>query len=393
MSAPDPLDRTRDRLARLIAFPTVSARSNLELIDWAEAELADLGARTRRTVSADGRKANLLASLGPEAPGGVVLSGHTDVVPADGQAWSGDPFVAEERDGRIRGRGACDMKGFIACVLASAPRFAAAPLVRPVHVALSYDEEVGCLGAPAMIDDMMAAGLAPSACIVGEPTGMKAIEGHKGCCEYRTEFTGREGHSSSPDDGVNAVEYAARFVGELIATHRALKARAPADSPFVPPWTTVSVGRIEGGVAHNVIPDRCVVDWEMRPVRPEDMDWTKDRLRAFVEDRLLPEMRAVRPDAAIRTEIIGEVAGLEPMPGGAALALIAALLGPQRAGTVPFGTEAGLFQSRGVPAVVCGPGFIEHAHKPDEHVSIDQLALCLGMLERLTERLTRRPGA
>ncbi len=379
---------TTDILARLIGFETVSKDTNLSLIEWADHYLRGLGAQTDITTNGDGTKANLFATIGPDIDGGVVLSGHTDVVPVEGQDWSSDPFAAAERDGAIYGRGACDMKGFLACALGLAPRFAEADLARPLHQALSYDEETGCLGAPVMLARLAETGRKPGACIVGEPTAMKVIEGHKGCHEYTTRFQGLEGHGSMPDAGVNAAEYAVRYVAELIATADQMKARAPEGSPFDPPWTTISTGAIRGGIAHNVIPNQCEVDWEFRPVTPEDTAYVKDRIWSYAESVLLPAMRAVHPAADIQTEVVGEVTGLEPLPDSRAVELVAQLTGSNVTGTVPFGTEAGLFQALGIHTVVCGPGSIEQAHKPDEFVTLDQLSQCLAMIERLLPRLS-----
>ena len=383
----DALGETRAILGELIGFQTISAESNLELIAYANARLDALGVRTHLTLSPAGDKANLFATIGPDVDGGIVLSGHTDVVPVEGQDWSTDPFRAVEREGRVYGRGACDMKGFIACALALAPRFAEAGLARPLHLALTYDEEVGCLGAPVLLSALAEHGRRPALCIVGEPTEMRIIEGHKGCHEYTTRFTGLEGHGSRPEAGVNAVEYAARYVGELLATGERLRALAPAGSRFDPPWTTVSVGAIRGGIAHNVIPNRCEVDWEFRPVTAADAAWVKERVWGYAADVLLPAMRAVHPEAAIEIETVGEVGGLEPMPDSEAVRVVTELTGGNKVGVVPFGTEAGLFQRAGIPAVVCGPGSIDQAHKPDEFVALDQLGQCLAMIERLLPRL------
>jgi len=383
------LDATRAILADLIAFPTVSADSNLELIAYCAAKLDALGAKTDMTLDPTGRKANLFATLGPDIDGGVVLSGHTDVVPVEGQDWATDPFAAVERDGLIHGRGSCDMKGFIACALALAPRMAEADLKRPVHFAFTYDEEVGCMGAQVMLKALADAGRRPGICIIGEPTEMRIIEGHKGMCEYTTRFTGLAGHGSAPDLGVSAVEYAVRYVGRLLELREALKARTPPGSRFEPPHTTLQIGRVAGGIAHNVIADGCEVDWEMRPVVDADADFVKREVAAYVEGTLLPAMRAVYPAASIETEVIGEVVGFEPMPESEACALVAELTGGNQRDVVSFGTEAGLYQKQGVSTVICGPGSIAQAHKADEFVAVDQLGQCLDMIGGLVDRLRR----
>ncbi|MFP4449933.1 acetylornithine deacetylase [Rhodosalinus sp.] len=374
-------------MADLIACPTVSSESNLEMMAYLADRLTSLGARTELFTDPSGHKANLFATIGPDRPGGIVLSGHSDVVPAVAEDWASDPFEMVERDGRLYGRGACDMKGFIAAALAVAPDYAAAELARPVHFAFTYDEEVGCLGAQALVRELARREHRPAMAIIGEPTLMHLVDGHKGCCEYTTRFTGTAGHGSAPERGVNAAEYAARYVARLLELRGALQARANADSPFDPPWSTINVGRIEAGVAHNVIAAHAQVDWETRPVRPEDGPFVSETMRAYAEEVLLPAMRAVSPEAAIETETVGEVAGLIPMPENEARKLVAELTGANGAEVVAFGTEAGLFQSIGMSAVVCGPGSIEQAHRPDEYVSLDQLGACLGMLERLGSRL------
>lgn len=381
------LDDTRAILADLIAFPTISADSNLELIAYAADRLGALGARISVMRDDSGRKANLFATLGPDTGGGIVLSGHSDVVPVADQDWSSDPFTLREAEGRLYGRGTCDMKGFIAACLAVAPRYAAADLRRPVHFSLTYDEEVGCLGARHLVDELAVQDIRPAVAIIGEPTGMKIIEGHKGCCEYTTVFTGLEGHGSLPHRGVNAVEYAVRYVARLMELREELKCVASPDSRFDPPFSTVQVGRLTGGVAHNVIPGHCVLDWEMRPVRPEDRTRLLAAIEAYARDSLLPEMRAVAPEAAIVTHVIGEVEGLLPASDNEARAILSELTGANDAGVVSFGTEAGLFQSLGMSVVVCGPGSIEQAHKPDEFVALDQLDACLAMLLGLERKL------
>ena len=381
------LQATVDLLDRLIAYPTVSTDSNLEMIVDLSGRLQSLGARTHIFGDETGTKATLFGTLGPDVAGGILLSGHSDVVPVTDQDWSSDPFKMRQADGLLYGRGTCDMKGFIAASVVMAEHYAALPLRRPVHFAFTYDEETGCLGGQALVPELNRLGIKPDIAIIGEPTEMRVIEGHKGCCEYTTRFEGLEGHGSSPDLGVNAAEYAVRYVTRLMALREDLRARVPVGSRFEPPYTTINIGRVQGGHAHNVIVGKAEVDWEFRPVQTSDLRFVKDTMEAFVEQDLLPQMRAVYPQADISTETLGEVVGLEPMTENAARDLVAGLLGANSAGVVPFGTEAGIFQQMGMDVIVCGPGSIAQAHKPDEFVSLDQLEVCLGMLERLGQKL------
>lgn len=381
------LDETRDLLAELIAFPTVSSDSNLDMIHHLADRLRQAGAEVEIWKDETGAKANLFATLGPKRDGGILLSGHSDVVPVEDQDWSHDPFEMVEREGHWYGRGSCDMKGFIAAAVVMALRYAKLDLQRPVHFAFTHDEEVGCLGARALAGSLGEIGVVPAVAIIGEPTSMRVIEGHKGCYEYTTRFTGLEGHGSAPDRGVNAVEYAVRYVGKLLELKADLRSRAPKDSRFDPPWTTINTGALEGGVAHNVIPGKARVEWEMRPVQHSDAEFVKGALRNFCEDHLLPEMQAVHPTARIETEVIGEVDGLIPMMENEAREIVMELTGANGADVVPFGTEAGIFQGLGMSVVVCGPGSIDQAHKPDEFVSVNQVQQCLDMLERLSAKL------
>lgn len=374
-------------LRDLIGFPTVSTDSNLDMIAYLAERLEHIGARVQVYEDPSGTKANLFATLGPEIDGGILLSGHTDVVPVTDQIWRSDPFEMTEIDGRLYGRGTCDMKGFIAACMALAPHFAGCIGSRPLHFAFTHDEETGCIGAQNLVSALKSRGLTPAIAIIGEPTEMRIIEGHKGCCEYTTHFTGLEGHGSSPARGVNAVEYATRYVSRLMGLREQLYARAPNPGRFDPPETTINIGGIHGGVAHNVIVGRAHVDWEMRPVQSGDAEFVKSDLSRFCADTLLPQMRAVAPEADIRTEVLGEVIGLEPMDTNAARDLVAELTGTNSTDTVPFGTEAGLFQSMGMDVVVCGPGSIHQAHKPDEFLEISQLRACEEMLMRLGARL------
>lgn len=377
------LQDTKDILADLITFPTVSSDSNLEMIAYLATRLEDCKADVHLFTDPSGKKANLFATLGPQKDGGIVLSGHSDVVPVSDQNWTSDPFRMVERDGRLYGRGSCDMKGFIASTIAMAPTFARAVQDRPLHFAFTYDEEVGCIGATHLAHSLQEIGVRPSVAIIGEPTEMRIIEGHKGCYEYTTRFQGLEGHGSAPDLGVNAVEYAARYVSYLLDLKEQLRDMSPPESAFEPPWTTVNVGAFQGGSVHNVIAPKAQVDWEMRPVQHSDADFVKSRLHAYCHEVLLPKMLAVCPDASIETEVIGEVTGLVPTSENEAKQIVAELTGEQDAHLVPFGTEGGIFQNLGMDVVICGPGSIQQAHKADEFVAINQLERCNQMLAKL----------
>ena len=381
------LDRSAEILDALIEFPTISSDSNIDMIDHMADLLEDAGARVERHLSPGETKANLFATLGPDRDGGIILSGHSDVVPTADQAWTCDPFAMTRRDDKLYGRGTCDMKGFIAATLAMAPHFAQKVKDRPLHFSFTYDEETGCLGAQHLSEVLRQKGLKPSIAILGEPTDMQIIEGHKGCCEYTTHFNGLAGHGSMPDHGVNAAEYAVRYVSRLLALKDALRARAPKDSPFEPPWTTINVGAIQAGVAHNVIAPSAEVAWERRPVQDSDARFVKASLAQYCEEELLPQMQAVHPNASILTEVVGEVVGLLPMPENEARRIVAELTGANATGVVAFGTEAGIFQALDMDVVVCGPGSIEQAHKADEYLSLDQLSKCVTMLERLGDHL------
>ncbi|WP_375264879.1 acetylornithine deacetylase [Planktotalea sp.] len=381
------IDATKAILADLIGFPTVSADSNLAMIDYLATRLSDVGAQVDIMKDPTGSKANLFATLGPDIDGGIVLSGHSDVVPVSDQNWSSDPFKMLEAKGHLYGRGTCDMKGFIAACLAMAPTFAQQARARPLHFAFTYDEETGCIGAGHLAESLKQRNLKPGLAIIGEPTSMRIIEGHKGCYEYSTRFQGLEGHGSNPDLGVNAVEYAVRYVARLLELRDQLQGRAPENSRFDPPWTTLNIGALNGGTVHNVIAPKAQIDWEMRPVQAADARFVKDTLRSYCDDVLLPAMRRVHPDASIETEVIGEVAGLIPTDTNEALRIVSELTGANSADVVPFGTEAGIFQALGMDVVVCGPGSIEQAHKADEFLAVEQLEQCLKMLEKLGIKL------
>ena len=377
-------------LSELIKFQTVSGTSNLKLIEYCEKRLDKLGATSFKTFDETKKRVNLFSTITGKQKlngGGIILSGHTDVVPASAKEWSSNPFVATEKNNKVYGRGSCDMKGFIACALAVAPYFASQNLKKPIHFSFTYDEETACQGAPIMIRELKKRNINCSVCIVGEPTSMKAIQAHKGCYEYSTHFTGLAGHGSAPDKGVSAVEYAVRFINKLMDLREELKKRVPKNSVFTPPYSTLQIGRIKGGLARNVIADQCVVDWELRPVVPEDGKFVNESMETYIKDVLLPEMKKVYPKANIEKEIIGEIVGFAKEEKSDAVNLACNLTGDNSQDVVSFGTEAGLFQEIGISTVVCGPGSIEQAHKIDEHVSFEQLKLCLKMLINLKEKI------
>ena len=379
-------------LSELIKFQTVSGTSNLALIEYCEKKLSKVGASSFRTSDEAKKRFNLFSTVNGKEKvneGGIILSGHTDVVPASAKEWGSDPFVSTEKNNKVYGRGSCDMKGFIACSLALAPYFASQNLKKPIHFSFTYDEETACQGAPVMIKELKKRNLNCSVCIVGEPTNMKAVQAHKGCYEYSTYFTGLAGHGSAPDKGVNAVEYATRFVNKLLELREELKKREPKNSVFTPPYTTLGIGRIKGGLARNVIADQCVVDWELRPVVPEDGEFVNKTMDAYVKDVLLPKMKKVYPKANIKKETIGEIIGFNKEEESEAINLVCNLTGDNSREVVSFGTEAGLFQEIGISTVVCGPGSVEQAHTIDEYVSFDQLKKCLKMLVDLKEQMSR----
>ena len=375
-------------LSELIKFQTVSGTSNLKLIEYCEKTLSKLGATSFKTFDEAKQRVNLFSTISGKQKlngRGIILSGHTDVVPASAKEWSSNPFVATQKNNKVYGRGSTDMKGFIACSLALAPYFASQNLKKPIHFSFTYDEETACQGAPIMIEELKKRNLNCSVCIVGEPTNMKAVQAHKGCYEYSTHFTGLAGHGSAPDKGVNAVEYATRFANKLMELREELKKRKPKNSVFTPPYTTLGIGRIKGGLARNVIADQCVVDWELRPVVPEDGEFVNKNMDAYVKDVLLPEMKKVYPKADVKKEIIG----FNKEEESEAINLVCNLTGDNSREVVSFGTEAGLFQEIGISTVVCGPGSIEQAHKIDEYISFDQLKRCLKMLIDLKNQMTK----
>jgi acetylornithine deacetylase len=375
-------------IERLIAFDTTSRNSNLELIHYIRDYLAGLGVTAELVHDAEGRKANLYATLGPTDRPGIALSGHTDVVPIDHQDWTRDPWLVSEHGGRLYGRGTCDMKSFIAVALAHAPRFLESGLATPVHLCLSYDEEVGCKGVPHLLEFLARQPLRPAMCIVGEPTEMKVITGHKGKTSIRCHVRGKEAHSSLAPYGVNAVNAAARVVGHLADMAARKAAEGPFDADFDVPYTTVHTGTIEGGTQLNIVPGHCRFEFEFRYLPQDDPDRLLAEVQRYAESELAPAMQAVDPSTGFAWEQMAGFPGLDLAPGAEVIELAKALSGGNATGKVAFGTEAGLFDRNGIPAVVCGPGSIDQAHKPDEFVALEQVALCERFMDRLEERLS-----
>ncbi len=374
-------------IGRLVGFDTVSARSNRALIDDVRAYLAAHGIAARIVADPDGGKANLFATIGPDAPGGVALSGHTDVVPVDGQPWSTNPFAATLKDGRLYGRGTADMKSFIAVALSLVPVFRAMPLRRPIHLCLSYDEEVGCLGVPSLLRLLGRELPLPALAIVGEPTGMKVVNAHKGIWAQRTTITGRDGHSSAPDRGANAILYAAQLIGRLERLAAELRSEGAAATPpgleFDPPFSTLNVGRITGGTALNIIARSCTLDWEFRPLPGVAASEIRSRIDHWLKTELTPALRRAAPEGTVETVSLCAVPALVPEPGGLAEAVALRLTGANRAETVSFTSEGGQFQECGISTVLCGPGFVSEAHQPDEFVTLEQVSACEVFLRRL----------
>jgi acetylornithine deacetylase len=379
----------RDLMDKLVGFPTVSRDSNLDLIDFVEEYLNGFGVKSTRVPNEDGTKAALYAHIGPDIEGGIVLSGHTDVVPVDGQAWDTDPFVVTEHAGKLYGRGTCDMKGFNALALSAVPLALKKGIKRPLQIALSYDEEVGCVGAPPMIDHMVAMGM-PRAdtVLVGEPSMMKVVTGHKGGIGYKMHFHGFEVHSSLAPTGVSAIMMAAKLINwaNEVNAENAAKTPGPLAADFFPPYTTLHVGTISGGTAHNITAKDCQFGFDFRIVPGEDIDAWKSRFMAKVAE-LEAEMKAVRPEASISAEQYFQVPGLRPEQDGQAERLVRQLTGENASNVVSYGTEAGQFQERGYSAVICGPGDIAQAHQPNEFISVDQFKQGEAFIGRLVDML------
>ncbi|MGA8413234.1 MAG: acetylornithine deacetylase [Xanthobacteraceae bacterium] len=376
--------RTIEILEALVGFDTTSRNSNLALVEWVEAYLDRFGVTHERIPDESGTKANLWATIGPPDVPGIILSGHTDVVPVDGQSWSNDPFRLTERNGRLYGRGAADMKGFDACCLAAVPDMLAARLARPIHLAFSYDEEVGCVGVRSMIARLERAKVKPAACFVGEPTEMGVVIGHKGQRAFRVTVHGKSCHSSLAPHGVNAVEYAARLIAKIRDISVRLARSGARDPLYDVPYTTANSGVVHGGAALNIVPDLCTFEFEFRPLAADDVDGLVEEVMAFAREQLEPEMQVVDPAARIVFEPKSGWPGLETPVAFDVVGLGKTLAGRNEHSKVAFGTEAGLFALSGIPTVVVGPGSIDQAHKVDEYIAVTQLEACSAFLGRLT---------
>ena len=375
-------------LSDLIGFQTISGQDNSELINYCEKILYSLNIETFKVFDDDKKRVNLFGTLKAKKTNGkkpIILSGHTDVVPVS-KGWSSDPFTATIKDDKLYGRGSCDMKGFIACTLAYAEVFKQSNLDRDIHFCYTFDEETACIGAPLLIKELKKRNIKNGICIIGEPTNMKIIDGHKGMNEYTIHFGGLAGHSSKPHKGVNAIEYASRYINKLLEIRQELIKRAPRDCIFDPPHSTLSIGGISGGIAHNVIADKCKVEWETRPVNKADADFVTSEMDKFVNEELLPSMKKVFPKSFIEKEVIGEVIGFEKLNESEACEFVTSITGDNSREVVSFGTEAGLFQEIGISTVVCGPGSIEQAHKIDEFIELNEIKKCLKFLDGVKEK-------
>jgi acetylornithine deacetylase len=376
-----------EMLHRLVAMDTTSRNSNLDLIAFIADYLMALGIESRLVHDESRRKANLYATIGPSDKPGIALSGHTDVVPIDGQTWSCDPWIVSKQGGRLLGRGTADMKSFIAVVLAAVPELIRRRPVTPVHLAFTYDEEVGCLGVRRLLDLLGELPVRPLACIIGEPTEMKVMTGHKGKMSVRCHVHGRECHSSLAPDGVNAGEAAAGVLASLRPLPPRIAAEGPFDADFDVPHTTVHTGVVRGGTALNIVPKHCSFDFEFRYVPGVDPEVLLARVKSHAEKELAPEMKAIATEAGFSWEPISAFPGMNTPIDSEIVAFVKSLTGSNAVGKVAFGTEGGLYQQAGIPTVICGPGSIAQAHKPDEFIEMDQIALCEAFMVRLMDRV------
>ncbi|RJE79916.1 acetylornithine deacetylase [Paracoccus sp. JM45] len=376
---------SREILARLVTFDTTSRNSNLALIDYVQTFLSSYGVESRLVMDATGQKANLWATIGPADQAGVILSGHTDTVPVDNQDWASDPFTLDARDGRLYGRGSCDMKGFLACALAAVPSLVARQLKRPVHLAFSYDEEVGCVGVVGLLEMLQAQNIRPAMCIVGEPTMMQVVTGHKAKRSMRVTVRGESCHSSLAPQGVNAVNYAARMVVRMQDIADRLASTGDNDADYDITHSTAHTGVIHGGTALNIVPDSCTFDCEFRVLPHEDADALVQELRDYAAE-LEPAMQAVAPEAGIDIDLYAQFPGLDTAPDAPIVTLAKRMTGKNGHSKVAFGTEGGRFdQMLDVPTIICGPGSIGQAHKPDEYIDQSQLDACDDFLSQMAD--------
>jgi acetylornithine deacetylase len=378
---------TTDLLDRLVSFDTTSRNSNLALIGFIRDYLDGHGVTYRVSTDAAGQKANLHAVIGPHQAGGLALSGHVDTVPVDGQAWTGDPFARRRRDGKLFARGSCDMKGFVAACLSAVPDLQARTLVRPLHLFISYDEEVGCGGAKRLIQDLGESGLRPDLCVVGEPSGMKPILAHKGKLNLDVRVRGLTGHSSEPSKGVNAVQAAGEAIAWIAREARRLAAEGPFEQGFDPPHTTIHAGTMEGGTILNIIPERAGFSMEWRVIPGDSPHRQVERLRAWIAEAIEPDMKAVHPDCGFSYDITLEMPGMALPADHVLTSVVQQVTGSNSAGKVAYGTEGGFFETAGIPTIICGPGHIAQAHQPDEWVAETQLAACDQFIRDLADRL------
>jgi acetylornithine deacetylase len=386
-TASGPRFSTSELLSQLVSYDTTSRNSNLKLISFVREYLDAHGIPYRVSTDGTGEKANIHAIIGPQQPGGIALSGHVDTVPVDGQAWSADPFTLRRSDGRLYARGSADMKGFVAACLAAAPDLTARSLSRPLHLFISYDEEVGCHGAKRLIEDLDASGLKPALCVVGEPSGMQPILAHKGKLNLRVGVRGLTGHSSEPGKGVNAVQAAGEAIAYVAAEARRLVEQGPFETGFEPPHTTIHVGTIQGGTILNIIPERCEFTMEWRTIPGDDATRHLQCMQAFVAEAIEPAMHVISGNTGFDFEVVSTMPGMSLDPNHQLTELVKQLTGSNSTGKVSYGTEGGFYQNAGIPTIICGPGHIAQAHQPDEWIAQDQLDACDQFIRRLANCL------